>query len=162
MKNNQFKIYQRLWNLTQEDSESLKFVGLEKGIYKYIGRASIKTYLSNRESCWKCKYKNKDLPFKVQEFMEKLEKLYIIKGIVEEDRYKLMFNNCELIDYAKDEKELNLKEKVYITRVDLVSRFIDGLIVEEPIISLNSNNSMVRIKEHKGIRVTSIEIPKFL
>lgn len=160
MKNNKFKIYERLWDLTQEDDKKLKDVGLQKGIYKYIGRASINTYLSNRESCWKYKYKHKKLAKKVQEFMEKLEKFYIIKGIAEEDRYRLMFNNCNTIDYAQDEKELSLKEKIYITRVDLVSKFIDGLIVEEPIISLNRNSSMVKIKKHEGIIVTSIETSK--
>lgn len=160
MKNNKFKIYQRLWDLTQEDDKRLKDVGLQKGIYKYIGRASINTYLSNRESCWKYKYRHKNLPKKVQEFMEKLEKLYIIKGIAEEDRYRLMFNNCNTIDYAQDEKELGLKEKIYITRIDLVSKFIEGLIVEEPIISLNSISSMVRVDEHEGIRITSIQLQK--
>lgn len=160
MKNNKFKIYQRIWDLTQEDDKRLKEVGLQKGIYKYIGRASINTYLSNRESCWKYKYKYKKLPKKVQEFMEKLEKLYIIKGITEEERYRLMFNNCNTIDYAQDEKELSLKEMIYITRVDEVSKFIEGLIVEEPIISLNSKDSLVMIKEYEGIRVTSIKVPK--
>lgn len=160
MKNNKFKIYQRLWDLTQEDDEKLKDVGLQKGIYKYIGRASINTYLSNRESCWKYKYRHKKLPKKVQEFMEKLDKLYIIKDIAEEDRYRLMFNNCSTIDYAQEEKELAIKEKIYITRVDLVSKFIEGLIVEEPIISLNSISSMVKVTEHEGIRVTSIQVPK--
>ena len=113
MKNNKFKIYQRVWDLTQEDDKELKEIGLEKGIYKYIGRASINTYLSNRESCWKYKYKYKKLPKKVQAFMEKLEKLYIIKGIEEEERYRLMFKNCNVIDYAQDEEELNLKENIY-------------------------------------------------
>ena len=136
MKKDKYEIYERIWDLTQEDNRRLKEVGLQKGIYKYIGRASINTYLSNRESCWKYKYKYKKLPKKVQEFMEKLEKLYIIKGIAEEERYRLMFNNCNTIDYAQDEKELSLKEKIYITRIDLVSKFIEGLIVEEPIISL--------------------------
>ena len=92
--------------------------------------------------------------------MEKLEKLYIIKGMAEEERYRLMFNNCNTIDYAQDEKELSLKEKIYITRIDLVSKFIEGLIVEEPIISLNKNSSMVKIKKHEGIIVTSIETSK--
>lgn len=160
MKNNKCKIYQRLWDLTQEEYENLKDVGLQKGIYKYIGKASINTYLSNRESCWKYKYKNKMLPKKVQSFMEKLDNLYIMKGFDEEERYRLMFNNCNVIDYAQDEKELSLKEKIYITKIDEVDKFMDGLIVEEPIISLNSINSMVRIAEHEGVRVTSIEVPK--
>lgn len=160
MKNNKFKIYQRVWDLTQEDDKELKEIGLEKGIYKYIGRASINTYLSNRESCWKYKYKYKKLPKKVQAFMEKLEKLYIIKGIEEEERYRLMFKNCNVIDYEQDEEELNLKENIYITRLDEVSKFTDGLIVEEPIISLNSKGSLVRIKEYEGIIVTSIETSK--
>ena len=64
------------------------------------------------------------------------------------------------MDYAKDEKELSLKEKIYITRIDEVDKFMDGLIVEEPIIPLNSINSMVRIEEHEGIRVTLIEVTK--
>ena len=92
--------------------------------------------------------------------MEKLEKLYIIKGIEEEERYRLMFKNCNVIDYAQDEEELNLKENIYITRLDEVSKFKDGLIVEEPIISLNSKGSLVRIKEYEGIIVTSIETSK--
>ena len=92
--------------------------------------------------------------------MEKLEKLYIIKGIEEEERYRLMFKNCNVIDYAQDEEELNLKENIYITRLDEVSKFTDGLIVEEPIISLNSKGSLVRIKEYEGIIVTSIETSK--
>lgn len=71
-----------------------------------------------------------------------------------------MFNNCNVMDYAKDEKELSLKEKIYITRIDEVDKFMDGLIVEEPIIPLNSINSMVRIEEHEGIRVTLIEVTK--
>lgn len=159
MKKNKYKIYERVWDLSEESRVDLEKVGLKNGIYKYIGKASINTYLSNRESCWKYKYKNKKLPNKVNEFMEKLEKLYIIKGISEEDRYRLMFNNCNIIDYAKDEKELNLKEKVYITRVVLVSKFIEGLIVEEPIISLNSITSMVREEEYGGIGVTLIDVP---
>ena len=160
MKNNKLEIYQRLWDLTQEEDKKLKDVGLQKGIYKYIGKASMNTYLSNRESCWKYKYKNKILPKKVQSFMEKLDNLYIMKGLNEEERYRLMFNNCNIMDYAQDEKELSLKEKIYITRIDEVDKFMDGLIVEEPIISLNSINSMVRHREHEGIIVTSIEVPK--
>lgn len=160
MKNNKFEIYQRLWDLTQEEDKKLKDVGLQKGIYKYIGKASMNTYLSNRESCWKYKYKNKMLPKKVQSFMEKLDNLYIMKGLNEDERYRLMFNNCNVMDYAQDEKELSLKEKIYITRIDEVDKFMDGLIVQEPIISLNSINSMVRIKEYEGIRVTLIEVPK--
>lgn len=160
MKQSKFKIYERVWDLTNEDEKELKKVGLEKGIYKYIGKASINTYLSNRESCWKSKYKNKKLPKKVQLFMELLDNLYIMKGLNEEERHRLMFNNCNLIDYAQDEKELSLKEKIYITRVDVVSKFIDGLIVEEPIILLNRNSSMAKVKENKGMKVTSIETPK--
>lgn len=160
MKKNKYEIYERIWDLRQENIVDLEKVGLQKGVYKYIGRASINTYLSNRESCWKCKYKNKNLPKKVQSFMEQLDNLYIMKGLNEEERYRLMFNNCNVIDYAQDEKELSLKEKIYITRVDEVSQFIEGLIVEEPIILLNRNSSMVKVKEYKGIKVTSIEIPK--
>lgn len=160
MKKNKYEIYERIWDLRQENIVDLEKVGLQKGIYKYIGKASINTYLSNRESCWKYKYKNKMLPKKVQSFMEKLDNFYIIKGLDEEERYRLMFNNCNVMDYAKDEKELSLKEKIYITRIDEVDKFMDGLIVEEPIIPLNSINSMVRIEEHEGIRVTLIEVTK--
>lgn len=160
MKKNKYEIYERIWDLRQENIVDLENVGLQKGIYKYIGKASINTYLSNRESCWKYKYKNKKLPKKVQSFIEKLDNLYIIKGLDKEERYRLMFNNCNVIDYAQDEKELSLKEMIYITRVDEVSKFIEGLIVEEPIISLNSNDSMVRVKVYEGITVTSIETSK--
>ncbi|CEN25157.1 Uncharacterised protein [[Clostridium] sordellii] len=160
MKKGKFKIYERVWNLSNEDEKELKKVGLEKGTYKYIGKASINTYLSNRESCWKYKYKNKKLPKKVQSFMEKLDNLYTIKGLYKEERYRLMFNNCNVIDYAQDEKELSLKEMIYITRVDVVSKFIDGLIVEEPIILLNRNSSMAKVKENKGMKATLIETPK--
>ena len=158
MKKNKYEIYERIWDLREENIVDLEKVGLQKGIYKYMGKASINTYLSNRESCWKYKYKNKKLPKKVQLFMEKLDNLYTIKGFDKEERYRLMFNNCNGIDYAQDEKELSLKEMLYITRVDEVSKFLQGLIVEEPIISLNSNDSMVRINEYEGIRVTSIKI----
>lgn len=161
MKKNKYEIYERVWDLTQENIDELEKVGLKKGIYKYIGKASINTYLSNRESCWKHKYKTKMLPKKVQSFMEKLDHLYIMKGLDKEERYRLMFNNCNVKDYAKNEKELSIKEKIYITRIDEVDKFMDGLIVEEPIISLNSISSMVRVEEYEGIRVTSIIVPKF-
>lgn len=160
MKKNRYEIYERTWDLTQENIVNLEKVGLQKGIYKYIGKASIKTYLSNRESCWKYKYKNRMLPKKVQAFMEKLDNLYIMKGLGKEERYRLMFNNCNVKDYAQNEKELSIKEKIYITRIDEVDKFMDGLIVEEPIISLNSISSMVKVEEHEGIRVTSIVVPK--
>lgn len=160
MKKNKYEIYERVWDLTQENIVELEKVGLEKGIYKYIGKASINTYLSNRESCWKCKYKTKTLPKKVQLFMEKLDHLYIMKGLDKEERYRLMFNNCNVKDYAKNEKELSIKEKIYITRIDEVDKFMDGLIVEEPIILLNSISSMVKVEEYEGIRFTSIVVPK--
>lgn len=160
MKKNKYEIYERVWDLTQENIVELEKVGLQNGIYKYIGKASINTYLSNRESCWKYKYKTKMLPKKVQSFMEKLDHLYIMKGLDKEERYRLMFNNCNVKDYAQNEKELSIKEKIYITRIDEVDKFMDGLIVEEPIISLNSISSMVKIEEYEGIRFTSIVVPK--
>lgn len=160
MKKNKYEIYERVWDLTQENIVELEKVGLQKGIYKYIGKASINTYLSNRESCWKYKYKTKMLPKKVQSFMEKLDNLYIMRGLDKEDRYRLIFKNCNVIDYAKDKEELKLKEIIYITRLDEVSKFIDGLIVKEPIISLNSKESLVRIKKHEGIIITAIETSK--
>lgn len=161
MKKNKYEIYERVWDLRQENIVELEKVGLQKGIYKYIGKASINTYLSNRESCWKYKYKTEMLPKKVQAFMEKLDDLYIIKWLDKEERYRLMFNNCNVKDYAKNEKELSIKEKIYITRIDEVDEFVDGLIVEEPIISLNSISSMLKVEEYEGIRVTSIVVPKF-
>lgn len=161
MKKNKYEIYERVWDLRQENIVELEKVGLQKGIYKYIGKASINTYLSNRESCWKYKYKTKMLPKKVQAFMEKLDDLYIMKGLDKEERYRLMFNNCNVKDYAKNEKELSIKEKIYITRIDEVDEFVDGLIVEEPIILLNSISSMLKVEEYEGIRVTSIVVPKF-
>ena len=100
------------------------------------------------------------LPKKVQSFMEKLDNLYIMRGLDKEDRYRLIFKNCNVIDYAKDKEELKLKEIIYITRLDEVSKFIDGLIVKEPIISLNSKESLVRIKKHEGIIITAIETSK--
>lgn len=160
MKKNKYEIYERIWDLREENIVDLDKLGLKKGIYKYIGKASINTYISNRESCWKYKYKNKKLSKKVQPFMERLDNLYTMKGLGKEERYRLMFNNCNVIDYAQDEKELNLKEMIYITRVDEVSKFIEGLMIEEPVISLNSKDSMVRVKEYEGIRVTSIKTPK--
>lgn len=161
MKKNKYEIYERVWDLRQENIVELEKVGLQKGIYKYIGKASINTYLSNRESCWKYKYKTEMLPKKVQAFMEKLDDLYIIKWLDKEERYRLMFNNCNVKDYAKNEKELSIKEKIYITRIDEVDEFVDGLIVEEPIILLNSISSMLKVEEYEGIRVTSIVVPKF-
>ena len=70
------EIYEKIWDLTKEDMQELRKVGLEKALYIYIGRAGKTIYLSNRKEGMKNKYINKTSSKKLQDFFTRLEKFY--------------------------------------------------------------------------------------
>ena len=66
----------------------------------------------------------------------------------------------DVIDIAETDEELELKEKIYITRLDDISHTLDGLIVEDKIISLNTIDSMLKHMKCEGVTITSLKVDK--
>lgn len=158
MKNRE--VYEKVWDLTQEDTKELSKVGLEKALYKYIGRAGKTIYLSNRKEGMKNKYINETSSKKLQDFFTRLEEFYKNKGLSKEECYEKMFIIGDVIDIAETDEELELKEKMYITRLDDISHTLDGLIVEDKIISLNTIDSMLKHMKCEGVTITSLKVDK--
>ena len=71
-----------------------------------------------------------------------------------------MFITGKVIDTAETDEELELKEKIYITRIDDISHTLDGLIVEDKIISLNTIDSMLKHMKCEGVTITSLKVDK--
>ena len=154
------EVYEKIWDLTKEDMQELRKVGLEKALYIYIGRAGKTIYLSNRKEGMKNKYINKTSSKKLQDFFTRLEKFYKNKGFSQEECYEKMFITGKVIDTAETDEELELKEKIYITRLDDISHTLDGLIVEDKIISLNTIDSMIKHTKCEGVTITHLQVDK--
>lgn len=151
----QYKLYQREYNLTIYDEKKLAKYGLEKAIFCYVGYT--KQSLMERSYQWKWDViHNRNIDKRIVEFIKKLKMFYM-----NETDYKanviehLLFFNASVIDVAINETQARAKEKYYTGHYHSMALF--GEILENHYILLSDKDSCYKTINENGCQILKVK-----
>lgn len=146
-------VYERIWDLTQYDKDTLAKYGLSKAKYIYVGSSNIYN-LNTRSSKWKNEISNntKCVAKDIREFINNLKLFYMIETDYTATEIDfLLYYNANVVARAESLEGARALEKAYTTRYHNLDFY--GDILETHYILLSKVDSNLKEVCKAGVKV---------